>query len=207
MIARDAACLFVVALAPALAQQPSFSHQLHLTLKLTCVTCHAGASTSTQVSDNNLPAEKICLDCHKTAVIKQPEVSRVSKFNHQQHLKMGNTAPVIAAAIDTGNYLSPAGDIRRQLETKNACEACHRGMEESTTVAHANFPQMADCLVCHNKIELPFSCETCHDNIATLRPVDHTSNWIDLHSSGKANLDKPSCAVCHGPTFTCMGCH
>jgi len=207
VIARFAGCLVVAALAPALAQQPSFSHHLHMKLKMTCITCHASAPTSTQASDNNLPTERICLNCHKTAVIKQPAVLRVSKFSHHQHLKLGNAAPVIAAAIDSGDYLSPVGDIRRHLDTKNACEACHRGMEESTAVSDANIPQMADCLVCHDKIDLPFSCETCHDNVAALRPVTHTSNWIDLHSSGKANLNKPSCAVCHGRKFTCMGCH
>lgn len=191
----------------AAAQPRPFSHKLHLRLKLPCVACHATVTTSTKASDNNLPPEKFCLACHDHATIKQPAVTGVSKFNHQLHIRMGNVAPLIAAAIDKKTYLSPPGDIRRHLDTKNACEACHRGMEESEAVSKENFPRMADCLVCHNKIDLPFSCEQCHDDVAALRPASHSTNFIDLHSSGKANLDKPSCTVCHGRNFRCMGCH
>lgn len=198
---------FLLLSTAAAAQQRPFSHKLHLQLKMECVACHSGVANSAVLSDNNLPSEKVCLTCHKQATIKQPAVFRLSRFNHQLHLKMGNAAPVIAAAIDAKTYLEPPGDIRRQLDTKNACVACHRGLEESESVSKAAFPRMADCLVCHNTIDLPFSCEKCHDNVQSLRPASHGPNYIDVHSTGKANLDKPSCAVCHGRKFTCMGCH
>jgi predicted CXXCH cytochrome family protein len=193
--------------AAAVAQQRPFSHKLHLQLKMQCVTCHTAAPSSTKASDNLMPAEKICLSCHKTAAIPAPPVLRVDKFNHQLHLKLGNAAPVIAAAIDSGAYLSPPGGIRSQLNTKNQCEACHRGMEVSEAVSRTNMPQMADCLVCHKEIEVPFSCEKCHDNVESLKPASHTELFIEQHSTGKAAFDKASCAVCHGRTFRCMGCH
>jgi hypothetical protein len=123
---------------------------------------------------------------------------------------MGNVAPVIAAAIDSGEYLSPPRDIRRFLNTKNACEACHRGLAESDAVTDAAFPQMADCLVCHKKIEKidpPFSCAACHAKSFKLMPASHDAQWLDFHASGKANMDRQSCAVCHDRKFTCRGCH
>jgi hypothetical protein len=80
-------------------------------------------------------------------------------------------------------------------------------MEESEAVTRANRPRMADCLVCHNRIEPPFSCEKCHDDVARLAPASHTPDWIDVHSSGQAKLDRQSCAVCHGRKFRCQGCH
>jgi hypothetical protein len=191
----------------AAAVQP-FSHKLHLKLKLDCATCHAKAAPSTRLSDNLLPERQVCLKCHQDAAIPPPPpAATLARFNHSLHLKMGNLAPVIAKAIDSGAYLSPPGDTRRHLNTKNACAACHRGMEESDAVTRANLPRMADCLVCHNQIEPPFSCEKCHDNVARLVPASHTPQWVDIHSSGKANLDKQSCAVCHGRKFTCQGCH
>lgn len=188
-----------------------FSHKTHLGLNLTCVTCHASAQKSARVEDNNLPSLQMCASCHKDKPpsIKAPRKTIVAKFSHQQHLKLGNIAPVIAKAIDTGAYLSrPAPDERRLLDqAKTACEACHRGLRESNAVTAAAFPQMADCIVCHNKVDPPFSCTQCHIEGPHLKPASHGTGWIDKHSTGKANLDKPSCAVCHGRKFTCLGCH
>ncbi len=188
-----------------------FSHKVHLQLKLQCIRCHVSAPSSTKVEDNNLPVAAVCLNCHADGrPIKAPRASRLVKFNHQQHLRMGNIAPVIAAAIDSKEYLSPPGDTRRFLNAKNACEACHRGLHESDAVTDAAFPRMADCLVCHTKIEKidpPFSCAACHAKNFNLMPAGHDAKWLDFHATGKSNMDKQSCAVCHGRKFTCRGCH
>jgi hypothetical protein len=185
-----------------------FSHRIHLALKLECVVCHTAAPRSTQVEDNLLPSRQICLECHEDAAIPARIPVRISKFSHELHLRMGNIAPILAAAIDHNNYLQPAGDIRPHLNTKNACEACHRGLEQSDRVTRAALPQMADCLVCHTQIEPPFSCQDCHPKDAQLAPASHdTPHFLDAHSSGRLQLDKSTCAVCHGRVFQCMGCH
>jgi len=186
-----------------------FSHELHLKLpaKLACVTCHASVQSSTRVEDNNLPRTAICLGCHKEARIGQPRPTILARFNHQQHLAMGNIALVLRAAIDAKTYLTSPGDIRRDLDSANPCAACHRGMERSTMLAKTDLPQMADCLVCHNKIDAPFSCELCHAKGAALKPANHTPGFLDVHHRKNANLNKETCAVCHGRKFTCLGCH
>jgi len=186
-----------------------FSHRIHLGQGLECVECHTAAAASTKVEDNLLPAKRVCLACHEDGevAIPSPPTTRLSKFSHALHLKMGSAAPFIVSAIDHGNYLQPPGDIRRHLNTKNLCQACHRGLEESDQVTRAALPQMADCLVCHTQIDPPFSCEDCHSKDAQLKPPSHTERFMDAHSSGKLHLDKSTCAVCHGRTFTCMGCH
>ena len=192
---------------PAWTQTNPFSHRAHLKIGLQCTGCHAGALSSTKASDNNLPAAQVCRNCHESVRIKDPERTLLKDFNHQLHVKLGNTAPVLARAVDSGAYLAPPGDIRRHLDTKNACVACHRGLEESDSVSKAALPHMADCLVCHRKIDAPFSCEKCHEPGAHLKPGDHTSDYIDRHSSGKLALDKKACIICHGRKFTCLGCH
>lgn len=156
-----------------------------------------------------------CQPCHRpmlTATSTSERADRPSKrvkFSHEFHLKLGNAAPVIAKAIDAKQYLGTDTTHRPLLDTQNQCAACHRGMEKATeAVAKANYPHMADCLVCHNKIDAPFSCKTCHfEDAKTLQPASHTSGFIDRHTNKNAGLDKASCAVCHGRQFTCLGCH
>lgn len=184
-----------------------FSHQAHLKLKLTCVACHASAQTSVRVEDNNLPQKAVCLGCHKEASIKRPAATLVSRFSHKQHVTFGSAAPIIRAAIETKTYLSPPGDALRFLSGGNTCTACHRGLEESVAVTKAAFPQMADCLVCHSKIDPPFSCETCHSKEVKLKPANHTQDFLDAHHDKNAKLDRTTCAVCHGRKFSCQGCH
>lgn len=199
--------LAVLLLAGSGAAQTPFPHSLHLQFGLECLTCHASASSSTRVEDNNLPKPQACAKCHEGVSIPEPPKTLVTHFSHQQHLQMGNIARLLARAIDTKTYLSAPGDIRRHLNGTNPCEACHRGMAESEAVTKAALPQMADCIVCHAKIENPFSCETCHEPGAHLKPASHTADYLERHSRPTEKLDKPSCTVCHGRRFTCLGCH
>jgi hypothetical protein len=153
----------------------------------------------------------VCAECHtdRRAPRSTPTPLFVSKFNHALHLKLGNIAPVIAAAVDNKKvYLSdsPPPGLRAQLSAaKNACEACHRGLERSDAITKGAFPAMADCLVCHNKIDPPYSCEQCHTAGPQLKPASHTPEFFESHSTAK--LPKTGCAVCHGRNFTCQGCH
>lgn len=200
-----------------------FSHRFHLTeTKATCQECHASAWSSNSSLDNNLPSEKNCLQCHDGAGTRKectlchadPKTAhpfqipaRNFRFDHKLHGTLGNLAPIIAAAIDSGKYLSSSGKFRKQLDTGNPCVACHRGLEATNYTSAANLPQMADCLVCHTEIDPPFSCQFCHTKEAQTKPPSHTHDYIDLHTSGKVKLDKQSCKICHGTRFRCMGCH
>ena len=159
-----------------------------------------------------------CVACHKpmleaTTLSERHKGKVLRDYNHAVHLKMGNVAPVLAAAIDKKQYLaSPqavdVAALRAQLNTTNACQACHRGLESATgALVKANFPHMEDCLVCHNKIDAPFSCEKCHGANVKLKPVNHSADFLDQHTTGKLGLDKSTCASCHGKRFTCLGCH
>ncbi len=185
-----------------------FAHGVHLSAGLDCAVCHAAALTSTRADDNLLPRAEVCLQCHKTAAPGAPMATRLARFDHQLHLKMGNVAPVIAAAIAKGTYLAaPPADWRARLSTANPCEACHRGLEDSRRPERSALPAMADCLVCHGQIDPPFSCEFCHAKDARLKPASHTPDFLDTHTSGKLGLDEGACAVCHGRHFRCLGCH
>ena len=138
---------------------------------------------------------------------QQTETPKLKPFSHKTHLKLGNIAPVIASAIDKGTYLSPPGDLRSRLNTGNPCLACHHGIENSEGTAKSRFLAMADCLVCHNKVDPPVSCTFCHVEGAKLKPPNHSPDFLESHSRANAKLDMKTCAVCHGRKFTCLGCH
>jgi hypothetical protein len=200
---------WLLPLAISVAAAAPFSHKVHLQKKLTCVVCHTGATKSMKAEDNLLPNPAVCSGCHKDSKqIKAPRVLAVSKFNHALHAKLTGIGAVIGKAIDSGAYLGKASDVHRpDLNTTNTCMACHRGLDRSEEVSLAVFPHMADCLVCHDKIDAPFSCEKCHAENAHLKPASHTNDWLDRHTSRKVPKDKQTCAVCHGRQFTCLGCH
>lgn len=187
-----------------LALAAPFSHQLHVKLGLDCARCHATAPTSKAAQDNNLPAEATCIPCHPGGrAINAPRPTLVTRFSHEQHLKMGNPAPVVLAAIRAKTYFGPVTpQLEQRLATANgACIACHRGPGEELVA----LPHMADCLVCHTKIDPPFSCEQCHAPGGHLKPASHTPRFHDTHSTTK--VEKTGCAICHGRKFTCQGCH
>jgi hypothetical protein len=198
-------------LTPALRAQydAGFSHRKHLVLGVGCIDCHTKAKTSAQASDNLLPDVESCGQCHGPGTIKAPAKLTVTKFNHQLHTAIPGVGPVIAAAIQSGDYLStPSEGLAEELRKADECTACHRGLHSSDKVSLAAFPAMADCLVCHSKIEPPFSCEKCHSgDAAALKPPSHTAEYLESHSQPGALSEERACAVCHDREFTCMGCH
>lgn len=198
--------VFLAAVAGTAQGAQPFSHRLHTKL-MSCRDCHQAVWTSTSLQDRLLPAKAVCQKCHKGMAIPTPGPSLVSRFDHARHLKMGNLATTLTRAIDSGSYLFPAGALKGELNAANDCTACHRGLAEPDSPGRSPLARMADCLVCHNQIEPPESCRMCHATDMKLKPASHTADFMDTHTSGKLNLDKSTCAVCHGRRFTCLGCH
>jgi hypothetical protein len=102
----------------------------------------------------------------------------LERFNHQLHSQMGNS-----------------------------CTTCHTSQDLSHPPARGALGRMADCLVCHNKIDPPDSCEFCHSKSADLKPANHTRDFLDSHTTGELAFNKTTCTVCHGRHFRCLGCH
>ena len=199
------------------AREWRFPHGIHLDRGLACTNCHAAAASSTSAEDRLLPAAEMCAFCHSGQIAAEIDLAplearqppaRSYRFDHRLHLELGNAAARIAAAIDSGEYMGRAGGIRQFLDSADSCAACHRGLHESAAVTgDAHMPRMADCIVCHSEIDNPFTCPDCHHEGVDLLPADHTRTFIDLHSTGKLQLDKQTCLPCHGRNFACMGCH
>jgi hypothetical protein len=134
---------------------------------------------------------------------QQPSAPPRIKFSHGQHAKLGDVSPILKAARKSGTHLRPDS-----MEPGAGCQACHSGVASDR--ARHPLSAMGDCLVCHTKVDPPFSCAFCHTQPAVeLKPANHSPDFLDRHSAGlsKLNLAKAECAVCHGRKFTCLGCH
>ncbi len=202
-----------LAAAPAAAPpKRPFSHKFHLAQVPQCESCHTAATTSTKAEDSLIPHESSCATCHDEVHIAPARPTGVQKFNHAKHVEMGSAAPLIASAIKAKTYLGTRPATAAQLEAgKDACTGCHHGIAESEDVpvnsaTKSHFPAMADCLVCHNKINPPDSCAKCHvASTPNFRPTSHDAVFSDNHAT--KSVAKTECATCHGRKFTCKGCH
>jgi hypothetical protein len=182
-----------------------------------CAECHPASASSGSAADRNLPVEKSCLVCHdgrtaapvETAALQTLKIPlRTVRFSHKKHVELPRIGATLASAIDRREYLGKGQEIRAALETKNACAACHRGLETAGNADHTNMPRMADCLVCHDRIDPPASCLVCHTGPADkLKPATHVAGFLESHADPLSGLDKSACQTCHGLRFQCQGCH
>ena len=192
----------------ALASAAPFSHRLHLKLKPDCTNCHTTVTHSTRAEDNNLPSAAVCKPCHENAAIPAPPKTLLAHFSHEKHLQLGNVAPIIAKAIDSGQYLSPAGDIRGHLNgTQRVPRVPPRHRDIGCGEPRRTCRKWPTAWFATTKSSCRSVARSCHGAGAKLRPADHPPEFLESHSRPDAKFDKTTCAVCHGRRFRCLGCH
>jgi len=156
------------------------------------VTLAAAAAAQTPFSHRTHLALKLeCGTCHAAALTSTRLEDNLLPAR-EVCLKCHKTAVIASPAATNLARFNHQLHLKMQI----ACDTCHREGARA---------QMAGCIVCHNKIEPPDSCEFCHPKGAALKPESHTPDFLDTHTTG--SFDKAACAVCHGRRFTCMGCH
>ena len=114
-----------------------------------------------------------------------------SIFSHPRHKQTFETLQV--GCTDCHNFsvhssksdpLAPQVHGRYLQPVKQLCHQCHLGK-----VA----------------MPVPNQCQLCHSDVASLKPVDHYSNWKERHGRF-AQLNRDSCTQCHTPQ-SCANCH
>lgn len=137
---------------PAPDQPLPYSHQTHLTLGLTCATCHTEPEGGREMG---FPPVSTCMSCHNAIATDRPSIIKLTElassgnpidwqrvyrvlpgvtWSHQPHL---------AAGIDCG-----------------ACHGNVAGLERMsmTTAVTA----MASCIGCHEAHSVKSTCDECH---------------------------------------------
>jgi hypothetical protein len=173
-------------------------HERHAQAKVDCVVCHEPIYDATTLDGGFLPAEKICLGCHKEASQKGQ-----CSMCHTDVRHAGPWAPRTHEV-----KVSHADHFQR---TKEDCRACHKALPEPFASAERK-PTMAACLSCHeHQADYDEARSTkCHSDLSRypLRPItgfSHQGNYTRAHAAdARAAADR--CATCHEQTF-CADCH
>ena len=113
-------------------------------------------------------------------------------FNHEQHVAIlfeeKKDCFYCHQLPDANTFLNLKGNfsVKAELKIDNTCHICHKDVPTKMNFA-------------------PQNCYVCHDNLKTMKPEDHVSQWVDLHVV-PATLNKKDCDSCHSDWY-CENCH
>lgn len=202
-----------------------FSHAVHLDRgDITCTDCHTAITSSTRASDNNLPSEETCLECHENHPDTSAECrvchldpadarplenrSRPVRFNHQLHVAFDGLPDLLRGMMAAGEYPVETALLEDQIESGLICTACHRGLDQMDFAEAAAMPMMWDCMVCHRSEQPQEECSLCHRPDFSLLPGSHeVKGFFDAHPDHKE--EQPVlCKNCHAvQNIPCIQCH
>ena len=168
-----------------------FSHKFHISeASAECSACHPNAETSTMGTDDLLPKETACMECHDKKTMD-------CKSCH----KSGDN-PILMKRI--AEY-SPKFNHAKHIEKGYKCMDCHEGIQDKNNPGNSHLPTMTKCMTCYETPEEITGCYKCHSNEETLKPADHNELWAANHGIFSES-GAVKCATCHSQSF-CTECH
>ena len=211
-----------------------FDHAAHARIGATCDGCHIAAAASTLASDNLIPPEAACRNCHKidraqpAKVVPKGDGAARCDACHVQVI-MGTPGPgwmPPAPGAPPPPVVLPRPNLkfnhRIHAARGIACALCHANADAEAMVTRADLPMMATCLGCHDGKQATTRCTACHlaEADGRLRVKLETAATI---AAGGTGLLMPSGAMkgldAHSPTFRtdhghvgreetyCLTCH
>lgn len=147
--------LTLLALLAAAANPPEqpipYSHKKHVALGLSCAACHAMPSPGELMT---LPAESVCMSCHKTVKRESPAIEKLAAF-----AKDRKPLPWVRIyRIPSYVYFSH----KAHLESGANCEQCHGNVSQSDRLAKEGDISMGACMDCHRAKRASNDCTFCH---------------------------------------------
>ncbi|HXI55984.1 MAG TPA: cytochrome c3 family protein [Polyangia bacterium] len=146
----------------------AFDHAQHARLGVSCQSCHAAASTSTGASDDLLPLEAACRDCHKIdrrqpdkAVAKGEPAARCIAC----HVGWSGTEPLSEPPRPVLPPPNVKFNHKLHVSRGMGCELCHANVAVVPQTPAADLPMMAVCLGCHNGKQASARCAACHPTL------------------------------------------
>jgi hypothetical protein len=152
-----------------------FDHARHLKLGVRCDTCHVTAPTSMSASDNLIPVEAACRQCHEIDRARPdksvPAGSPAARCD-TCHISLVPETGIEAGWMPTAKMREPE---RVRLADPNikfnhklhvgrgiGCELCHSQVAGKTLATRDDLPRMPLCLGCHDGKQATNRCGACH---------------------------------------------
>jgi hypothetical protein len=176
----------------------SFSHKQHIEdVGVGCEDCHADVEGDTIGGARPYAANKEpCAMCHEDNVGGSDEEACALCHSNVSE----------AVALDM-TRLHPEFYHGTHLKAAKGCTDCHADMETAETATDRHTPPMPSCMGCHDDGRAPSSCNVCHKDVSSLKPVSHHSLWMTREGHGvQARFTKSECAACHDEG-SCDACH
>ena len=181
-----------------------FSHRLHLG-DLGCTDCHQDIEGSIRSSDDNLPTEEGCFDCHDVKAARSeppgdpPSTCDTCHPGYQPTFPEGvDPTQTHRALVHPPAVVLPPPNlafnhkVHLSQEPPIGCDVCHGDMTQVDFATRENsLPLMETCLGCHNFGAMgraPSKCATCH----LTRPdgrIDTMAAGVPLKPQGWYNGD------------------
>ena len=170
-----------------------FSHRLHTQdMGMGCSDCHAAVAESVEATDVFRPDHTTCESCHEEQLNEDCTTCHMND-------PLEYVAPV---REDRGLVFSHAFHLEQGAE----CATCHGDVAHLEEAVPVPLPVMATCNTCHDDAQAPNRCESCHQNLALLRPEEHNASDFLRHHKQLALRTDANCRSCHMEE-TCAECH
>lgn len=207
---------------------------LHIPDDAACASCHTKPHSAVAGAD---PTKRPCLECHAAvgALDALADAREHLVFDHKPHLAdaRGNCMRCHVNVADGDDHMRPpmaqcfkCHEHEAQQDARQ-CSACHRGLEDATTLPQSHLQHDGDwlrehgtraasagdlCQTCHRER----FCADCHGKTVAVLPA--TAKFADpfapsVHRAGfqarhalEARAEPGACATCHR-TERCVGCH
>ena len=134
------------------AEQPiPYSHKTHVGSGLKCNGCHAMPGKGEAAT---FPSESLCMGCHASVKRDSPSIQKLAGF-----AKDKKPIPWVRIyRLPDYVWFSHKVHVRTA-----ACETCHGAVGERSVLANEKPITMASCMACHDEVEAPNECNTCHN--------------------------------------------
>jgi hypothetical protein len=202
-----------------------FDHERHVAgMKMSCVSCHAGAERSRNAADRLLPSPVVCDSCHDADHHDESAVTGGACRLCHEGYRAGAGNRVARVVLRPANLrFDHAAHAGRNI----GCTQCHARVARRTLATRRDLPTMERCLDCHGMSgpaagDARGDCLVCHVSRdgrrmvtrfdtgtmlppAWLRGAEHGPGWIERHRQVAA-ADSEFCATCHQQR-ECVSCH
>lgn len=211
-----------------------FSHRLHVG-DLDCTECHEKIPDSIRSSDDNLPEEETCFNCHDAndgmtdPPGDPPGTCGTCHPGYVAEFPEGTEDfdETSKAKIHPPSVHLPPPHLKFNHKVHIAkgveCSTCHGDLSAIDFATRESvLPVMGTCLTCHDGKTAPDECKTCHltlpdgriDTMASGVPLKpsgwyhadaHDDKWLTNHRAA-AQMGDGYCSNCHQPK-ECVDCH